>query len=66
MNNSHSFRPEQALLNILIAAESMTGLSPRAKRPLGCKFKEGSSDKKEGASHRRDPFARKIKRVCYT
>lgn len=39
---------------------------PRMKRPLGCKFKEGPSDKKEGASHRRDPFARKIKRVCYT
>ncbi len=39
---------------------------PRVKRLLGCKFKEGQSGKKEGASHRRDPFARKIKRVCYT
>ena len=39
---------------------------PRAKRLLGCKFKAGPSDIKEGASHRRDPFARKIKRACYT
>ena len=38
---------------------------PRAKRLVGSKFKEGPSDKK-GASHRRDPFERKIKRVCYT
>ena len=38
----------------------------RAKRPLSCKFKAGPSDKKEGVSHRRDPFERKIRRVCYT
>lgn len=38
---------------------------PRAKRLLGCKFKDDPGDKK-GASHRRDPFTRKIKRVCYT
>lgn len=38
---------------------------PRAKRSLDSMFKDGPGDKK-GASHRRDPFERKIKRVCYT
>ncbi len=43
-----------------------TSKMSRVKRLLDRKFKEGPNGKKEGTSHRRDTFARKIKRVCYT